>query len=168
MACKPYKPDGPYVIQSGKRKGQAVENIMFIDYSWLRWMYDLLKSKSQGGNKNLFHLHLEWLLGRGETRESKIECPVCGKRKAKFFSVRYSGDDFSIGGQYICCEDESCISEIRGMGGEQIPTLYPFRFSVLRNFRRKIDQKRIIELFKKVFCLPERIDRKRAFQFFNE
>ncbi len=164
-----YQPNGPYVLGSGKRKGQALEVLMFQDYGWLRWMYCFLKKKFSY-KKNNFHQHLEWLLNQGESRAPIMPCPHCGKREVQFFSVLYSknGNDFSVGMRYTCCDSNECISRVRRMAIEKNPVFLPFKFSSLSQFSLKADKRRIIVLFKKAFDLPNKVDRQTAFQFFND
>ena len=69
-----YQPNGSYVIKSGKRKGKVLELLMFNDYLFLVWMLQKLNKASKGG-KNELHLHLEWLIQKGENRQVKMICP---------------------------------------------------------------------------------------------
>jgi len=164
-----YRPDGPYTIQSGKRKGKSLETLMFQEYGFVKFMYVLLKEKTEEGTeKNELHRHLEWLLQKGEDREAKKYCPFCKERKAKYFSVRFTGNDFALSSQYICCESHACFSKIIGLSGDKRPIIYPFKFSVLERFKRKADEKRVIKLLKDVFLLPEKIGKENAFKFFSE
>jgi len=163
-----YQPIGPYRIKSGKRKGKVLELLMFNDYSFLLWMFQKLERVSKGG-KNELHLHLEWLIKKGETRQPKITCPQCGKRPVRYFSVVYErGGDFSIGPYYTCCEDPKCIYELRAQALDKSPQFLPFYFSVIKNFQLKFDQKRIANLFLEVFELPKPLTRKIAFKFFRD
>jgi len=154
------------VFQSGKRAGKAIELLMFTDYDFLIWLLRKLDRES-GSTKNTLHLHLEWLIQKGENRQTKMICPQCKKQPVKFFSVRYAGDLFSIGSSYTCCKKEECIEKVRAMAAGKWPELLPFRFSVMGNFRLKADKRRIGILFRRVFGLPNPLTREAAFEFFN-
>ncbi len=161
-----YDPSQWYVIQSGKRKGEALELLMFKDYHFLCWFKE---NKLKGGkNKNKLQLHLEWLLRQGETRQTKMLCPFCKSEPVKYFSVAYSFNDFSVGSGYTCCRKKECIESLRGMAMGKPVTLLEFKFSNLRRFNKTDARTRISELYRKAFGLDKPLTRKRAFQFFKE
>lgn len=162
-----YKPTGPYVFQSGKRRGRTLELLMFEDYQFLNWFYNQ-KIKSCNGNKNCLEKHLSWLLEKGEDRQPKMICPHCKKRSIAYFSVLFSssGDDFSVDPYYTCCED--CTDELIAMAGGKMPSLLPIKFSSLLFFRRKGDRKRVAKMYRTLFQTPSKMGRNKAFHFFNE
>jgi len=163
-----YCPSGPYIFKGGKRKGVVLESLMFKDYNFLLYLLaKIRKEKGDSENKNELEKHLEWLLARGENRETKALCPQCGKKRVVYLSVAYSRFDFSAGPYYTSCENRECIERLRGMATKSI-ALYPFRFSTLKNFRSKTDQKRIGNIFKWAFGLPSPLRRERLFAFFSE
>jgi len=167
-----YQPNEPYVIKSGKHEGRVLELMMFSEYWFLVLMLQRINRAFQGepkGKKNQLHLHLEWLLQKGENRYPQMICPQCEKRPAKYFSVVYeNGDDFSISPIYTCCKDLKCADELRAQALDKSPQFLPFCFSVIKNFQLKIGQKRVIDLFRKVFELPKLLTRKAAFEFFRD
>lgn len=165
-----YDPNGPYVIKSGKRKNKALEVLMFNDYGFLRWHYSELERKySSNRGRNNYHRHLIWVLRRGENRQPKMDCPICGENRLEYFSVRYSrGTDlFSVGPQHTSCE--SCKGKIanRSSGGDL--RLYQPKFSnIVKITSKKGDQKRIADLYRSIFKLEGRLTKQKAFNFFKE
>jgi len=168
-----YEPKEPYEFKSGRREGKVLELMMFKNYGFLNWYFN----KKLGGRgvpenkKNELHRHLEWLLDKGENRRTELLCPYCGKRKVKLFSLLDSKYGFSIGPHYTCCNNMKCKGKVQSLPLGKIPMLLPFKFSQIKKFRAKSDQKRVGDLFRKVFGLPTRPDpltRETAFQFFKE
>lgn len=162
-----YQPSGPYVIQSGKRRGKALEMLMFENYAFLRWflVHKLNSNKTQ--NKNSLHRHLEWLVEQGESRQPTLVCPQCGQGPIKYFSVVYNYDgDVSIDSGYTCCDKTECREALAKMALEKTCQLLPIRFSSLLRFSNKSDRRRATKLFRQVFGLPERLTRNEAFRFF--
>jgi hypothetical protein len=159
-----YTPTQPYVIQSGKKKGKSVEQLMLSDYGWLRYMHGLLKKKSSGG-KNQLHEHIEWALGRGENITLKKLCPQCGKRPAVFFSVLGSQRfGYSMSSAYTCCDDRSCIEKLKSQGIEKVPTLLKIVFSSSMKFRLKHDQRQITKIIRNCMMLPKRVTKEKLFE----
>ena len=162
-----YCPAGPYVIRSGERVGEKLELLMFSDYSFLCWLIRFIRLKEKHLKKrNSLHLHLEWLMERGENRRPVMLCPYCHKRPVRYFAVLFgqTNSEISVGYPFTSCEQEGCIKKL----GE--PTfVLPFRFSSMRPLyvRTKRNQKKVAELFKGVFGLPKHLTAKAAFNFFN-
>ena len=167
-----YDPKEPYVIQSGKRKGKALEVLMFNDYSFLRWHFSKIEKRySSDKGRNDYHRHLIWLLKRGENRQPKMTCPVCGEDKVSHFSVRFSRGTrrFSIGSRYTCCKSTSCQKMIRaGTFGDNVYFYEPKFSNVVKITKMKGEQKRITDLYRQIFNLEGRLTREKAFQFFKE
>ncbi len=158
-----YVPEGPYIIQSGKNKGKSVELLMFSNYSLLNWIYE--KAKENCFNqKNSLHRHLEWVMARGEDRKVQVNCPFCNQ-PATQFSIR-SSYGYSFDSDYICCNSDECKSNLRSYSFEKSLIFKPIKFSSMNFFRSKTDQKKLGQIFKKVFVLPNRMTRNHAFQFF--
>ncbi len=159
----------PYVLQTGNKRGQALEVLMFADYPYLDKL--LTKIRVEGSDsriENKLESHLSWLLARGENRKTKRICPYCKENFVEYFSLMYSrGGDFSISPSYTCCGNNECRRKIQR---ESFGRVYfmPFRFSVLKRFRKKSDQKRVAELFKIIFGLEKPLNRQRLFNFFAE
>ena len=163
-----YTPTGSYVLQSGKKAGKSIEQLMFSDYGWLVYMRDLL-NKSQPFVKNRMHRHIEWALEHGQTRKAKKMCPQCGKNPVTYFS--YLGNEkygYSMSSAYTCCDDKECMRQLRAQGIEKTPTFLPIIFSAITNFRLKHDQKQVANLLKDCFMLPKRMTKEMLFAFFNE
>lgn len=151
---------------------------MFSDYGWLVYVYaqqkkigkeeaiamiKRRKEKIEEKNKNKLEKFLDWLLPRGENRETKVLCRHCKKKNIEFFSVRYSyGGDFSVGIEFTACG--VCKKKMRG---ERNISLFPFRFSSLLSFSKGIDRDRIAKLFQEAFDIKT-LHRKRVFQLFSE
>lgn len=164
-----YKPDGPYVIQSGKRKGEALELLMFRNYGFLVWWFKELNKKMKSDKKNRLHKYLEWLLQQGENRPIQKLCRFCQKRLIAYLSVL--GDDiggYSMGIYYSCCGDENCKKQLVSLALEKFPMFLPIKFSSILTFRRKSDQKQFANLLKEVFQINKgKLTRDKAFQFFS-
>ncbi len=166
---KKYIPNGPYVFKSGKRTGQALEVLMFQDYDFLQWFYGRLERElKNGGKKNVLHLHLEWLLNKGETRKSIIPCPVCKKNMVDRFFVRRSQEGISTNTSYASCKNEDCIDHIKGISMGIVPEIYILKFSSLSLFRKKDEKRMVSEIYKKAFLVSGKLNRQRAFDFFIE
>ncbi len=150
-----YEPAEPRILQSGKHAGSSLEILMFRDYSYLSFLLRKINEKWIGGSKADFHLHLEWLLDRGEDRQTVALCPFCRMEKVKYFSVLRSRSGLSVGRSYISCE--KCIDELKkSVPAEKQIEILPFRFSVLDRFWRGRDQKTVIDVFLLAFGLSER------------
>ena len=162
-----YNPSSPYVFKGGKRKGVVLESLMFKDYGFLLYLLAKIRKEKKSEGKNELERHLEWVLARGEDRKPKALCPQCGKKRVEYFSVAYSHFDFSVGPHYTCCDSPDCAEKVKGMAMKRV-ALDPFRFSVMKNFRSKTDQKRIGNLFKWAFGLEGQLRREKLFSFFSE
>ena len=166
-----YEPSEPYVIKSGKREGKVLELLMFNDYSFLRWHLGKIRREYSGGKKKQYHKHLEWLMAKGENREPKMECPICGQKEVKYFSVRFSRgtNRFSISPRYTCCENSGCQEMLRAKAfGDNLQFFKPKFSNITRITKFKVDQKRIADLYRQIFNLEGRLTREKAFQFFKE
>ena len=144
---------------------------MFNDYGFLRWHYSELEKKySSNEGRNNYHRHLIWLLRRGENRQPKMDCPICGENKVEYFSVRYSrGTDlFSVGPQHTCCESKDCKRRIESNSFGGNLHFYEPRFSnVIKITSKKGDRKRITDLYRSIYKLEGRLTKEKAFKFFK-
>lgn len=164
-------PVQPYVIKSGHHhKDEALEILMFSDYSYLVYMKKKMdQALVKGSQPNFFHMHLEWLLRQGENRIVQEMCLGCHMRPVTRFSVLGNEyDGYSISTLYTCCDEESCKERIISMATGKIPIFFPVKFSSMLYFRHKHDQLQIASLLKGIFNLPQRINREIAFQFFSK
>jgi hypothetical protein len=163
-----YDPRAPYAIKSGSKIGESLEHLMFIDYGWLVYMRDLL-NKRKSKEKNKFHKHIEWVLERGESRQSKMLCPQCVSSPVVYFSVlgeRRNG--YSMNVAYTCCDDDACKQKLIAQGIEKTSTLMPIAFSSIMRFGVKRDQRQVVQILKKCFNLPKRLTKEVLFSFFKE
>ena len=157
-------PEGPYRIRSGKNAGNTLEQLMF-QKPHLVFYWEKLQRGSRG-NKNKLHPHLEWLLRQGENRRAKILCPQCRKRPVAYFSVVYSGrDDFSLGTPFTCCGNDECYNKLESLALAPLEVL-PLRFSVMKK-RSRLFQRKVVELFRRVFRLPKPLGVEESFMFFK-
>ena len=167
-----YDPDKPYTIKSGKREGKSLGVLMFNEYSFLRWHFgEMEKRYTTGTGRNDYHRHLIWILKRGEDRKPKMECPVCGQRKVKYFSVRFSRgiNRFSVSSQYTCCQSNECKKMLRaGAFSDNIHFYQPKFSNVTKLTNLKGEQKKITDLYRKIFKLEGRMTKNKAFNFFKE
>jgi hypothetical protein len=156
------------VLQSGKKTGKSIEQLMFSDYGWLVYMRGLL-NRSKPATKNRMHQHIEWALERGQTRKPTKMCPQCGKDPVTYFS--YLGNEkygYSMSSAYTCCGNKECMRQLRAQGIEKVPTFLPITFSSITHFQLKHDQKQVAALLKDCFMLPKRVTKELLFAFFNE
>lgn len=172
MTTKAYQPTEPYVIKSGKRKGKSLEVLMFNDYSFLRWHLSKIRKERKGNQPmNEYQRHLEWLMIQGESRQPEMVCPICGTRKVKYFSVRYSKGTkrFSIGLNYTVCDRKKCQEMLKGAAfGNPIQLLKPKFSNITKISRLRCEQKRITNLYREIFNLQGRLTKKKAFEFFKK
>ncbi len=156
-----YHPTGPYEIKEGGQAGKFLELMMFREYGHLfSWLNDL--NKWSHGGKNRLHRHLEWLLKSGEQLQASMPCPWCKSRPVRRFYVRRTLDgDFSVSPRFVSCNDPVCMRKLQGQPLDLC-------FSSIRVFSNKIDQRRIVRLFRVVFGLPKRLSPKAAFAFFSK
>jgi hypothetical protein len=161
-----YRPLGPYFFKTGQRAGECLEVLMFKDYAFLVWLLSRLNNNQRGERKNELHQHLEWLLKRGEEITPKAVCPYCKEYPVRFFSVIYTGNDFSVSSSYTCCEKEECMNAVVSMGLGKRVSFYPVKFSSLLRFSKK-DRKRIVNLFKDILEI-KKLTPQSAFRIFAE
>ncbi len=165
-----YCPEEPYIIQSGSRKGEVLELLMFKNYGFLNWHLKKIRKNHRGGPLNRYHLHLEWLMAKGENRTPQMDCPICGDR-VDLFSVRRSGRGglFSIGPGYVSCRKEACKNMISAASMGRGIQFYEPKFSnIIRITSSKGRRKDIADLYKSIFGLStKRLTRKSAFEFFK-
>jgi hypothetical protein len=169
---KAYEPEGPYIIKSGKREGKSLEVLMFNDYSFLRWHLSKIR-KARKGNQpmNDYQKHLEWLMIQAESRTPEMMCPICGNRKVKYFSVRYSRGTrrFSVSSNFTVCDSKECQNRIKaGAFGDPIQFLRPKFSNIPKISKLKCEQKRITDLYREMFGLTGRLTRSKAFEFFKK
>jgi hypothetical protein len=160
-----YCPVGPYVFQSGKKEGKAAEQLMFEDYSFLRFLLRKAEEGSGGsGKKNKMHQHLEWLLARGEDRKVEKLCPHCRQSPIRYISVM-GGDTYgySMGAGFTCCENQQCKERLIT---DRMPIFLPVKFSASLQFRNKSDQKQFLRLLKNIFGIGK-LTKEKAFDFFK-
>lgn len=163
-----YEPRVPYAIKSGRKIGETLEHLMFIDYGWLIYMRDLLNKKKSSKEKSKFHKHIEWVLTKGETRQAKMLCPQCNTKPVVYFTVlgeRRHG--YSMSFVYTCCDDDACKQKLIAQGIEKTPTLMPIAFSSIMRFGVKHDQKQVVKILRKCYELPDRLTKEICFAFFK-
>ena len=163
-----YVPSKPYVIQSGKREGQVLENLAFSHYDYLVWQLRKCRERGTSGHKNALQERLEWLILRGENRQTKMLCPYCGERLVTRFSLLQRREGSSTDLHFICCDQEKCQDEIRAQSPDQEPVFLPFKFSSLLEIWSRGDRRLVAQMFRDVFGLPKPLTREAAFQFFKE
>ncbi len=162
-----YKPNSCWRVKSGKKKGKLLEGLMFDNYTWVRYMLDLLNAKlKEGSEKNNFHLRLEALLKRGEELEAVALCPQCEQRKVKYMSVLTSTSGMSAYPVFTCCENTECVDRLKWQATRE-PQFYPLKFSVIKRFKNKTDQGMIANVLKWAFKI-EKLTEKELFKLFWE
>lgn len=170
MTATIWRPSVPYIIQSGKRKGKALELLMFDDYSFLVWWHRVMKQnvRRNGGQKNEAHKHLEWLFERGENRVATHFCPRCRQQAVAFISVVQScSGEVSIGQLWTCCDSEVCMKIVASEAFDKPQYFIPLKFSSMNKFASRYYQRQVAGLLRWAFDLPDRLTRQRAFDFFS-
>lgn len=160
-----YRPTGPYVFQSGKKRGKAIEQVMFEDYGYLRFLLNKAQQGvKKGGKKNKMHLHLEWLLARREDRKVEKLCPHCRQRPIRYISVLGEGRyGYSMGPAFTCCDKEKCKQKLIT---EKTPMFLEPKFSKALVFSKKTDQKQFLGVLKQLFGL-QRVTKEAAHELFK-
>lgn len=158
-----------YELQDGKKKGKSVAHLMFLDWDWLRYMYRdrISKNKSPSSKKNDLEIGILHCFEVDKNLPIKKICPHCNNKPVKFFSIKGSrGDGYSMGGEYMSCEDECCINELLAIHRGQI---FEIHFSFLRKIKYKFDRKQYIKNVLKVALGIEnkRLTRKLAEDIFK-
>ncbi len=160
-----WTPSSPYKFESGKNKGKFAEMLMFSNPGLLKFMLNKLNEKNYI-TKNKLHIHLEWLLARGEDRIHNKQCRICRKEYAKYFSVRYSSYRSvpSFGTEYIFCR--KCKDTYRNLEGRV--RFFEFKWSLLEEVSsNKFDQRELVKFYREIFDIPTRLSAKLAFAFFS-
>lgn len=156
-----YVPTGPYIFQSGKRRGECLELLMFSDYGLVIWFYNLLNRKGHY-NQNSLHEHLNWLIPRGKDRRATMICPQCGNNEVKFYSI-IGENAHTTRLDFTSCEKISCQD---GLRQHRLTRILPINFPSLLAFPEKSDRKFVAEMFKQIFGLPKILRRDAAYEFF--
>lgn len=171
MPQEPYKPSGPYVIQSGPRMGQVLELLMFNNYPFLRWLLNKIEKEDRGKNReNRLHQHLRWLIAHGEDRPVPTVCPHCCQNPVAKIALSgsrkdgYSRDSFRLRVHTSCAD---CRRELHVFPAGNRQTILDLKFSTIvwRGFRQH-DREQFVQFLKEIFQLPLDLNRQRAFEFF--
>lgn len=161
-----YRPDKPYIFQSGKRKGKCAEILMFREYPFLVWQLWKMNEEHRGGEKNKLHRHLEWLLAKGETRQTKMFCSFCKEKLVEFFSVYTTTEGTGLYWQLGPAICGNCIGALKRNRPENVPSIWPITFRYFSDYKGRIARSKIITYLKTIFDLP-RLTAQTAFDFFN-
>lgn len=160
------QPKEPYVFKSGKNQGKTVSQVAINNFPLLKHMYRRM-DETGSSKKNRLHVQIEWIMRKIEKTKPKMICPVCKKNTVKFISVL--GNDrygYSISEGFTCCEDQKCKERISGLALGRNIFFLAANFSSVSAFRNKTDQRRIINLLKKIYGLEGKLTKERAFKFF--
>ncbi|MCD4693776.1 hypothetical protein K8R62_00240 [bacterium] len=161
-------PNEPYIFQSGKNQGKAVSQVAINNFPLLKHMYRRI-NETGSSKKNRLHVQLEWLMKRIAKTKPKMICPVCKRNPVKLISVL--GNDrygYSISEGFVCCEDKKCRERLEGLALGRNNRFIIADFSSVSIFRNKTDQRRMINLLKKIYGLEGKLTKERAFNFFLE
>jgi len=165
MCQNSYAPEGPYVFRNGDHKDQTTEELLLKDPEYLICLYKRIKRNSRpGSKKNLLEKHLDWLFSKIEEIKPLALCPYCQEKNIKFMAEVGPARDSSFLPGITCCKDEECKKRL--LRNFPSADLIKLSFFSLSNFRgqRRDDFKKIL---KKMFCLPERLNKKTIFQYFK-
>ena len=154
-----YVPTGPYFFKSGIRKGVSLEEMMFKDYFWLACMRNKMNAGLKSGSKmNAMHMHLLWLLDRGEDRVSPVICPYCNEKHISFFAYSYKEGKY-----YTCCDSwYTCVGQVLAKAER-----FPLQFSSIT--RLSWSSRKYASAFLKSVFLPGSKDptAQQLFEFFR-
>lgn len=168
--------DKPYILNFGRYKGKALEQIIwemgfFVSYdkrlsrhqrfksgySYLDWLIE------NHGNKTLVD-RARKVKKAADTKKAAVKCQLCQNRPAEYVEIGSNSSGVTIGPDaslYLFCE--KCIGT-----DDKIVAL---QFSRIGDFSEKCSRQWFIETLKKVFLGDEetRITKDRAFNFlFNQ
>ncbi|MBU4348352.1 hypothetical protein KJ671_02550 [Patescibacteria group bacterium] len=158
MLSEKYIPSGPYIFKTGKRKGKSLEELMFENYSWLDYMLKNMNSNLKEFSKlNSFHLHLRWLMARGEDRVSTQSCFCCLSKRVEFFAYSYREKKY-----FTACEDVICRGKILAKANSR-----PLKFSSILEF--SYPSRLFIAKFLREMFLPccKKLTADELFKFFS-
>ena len=169
-----YRPTGPLIIQSGPDEGKSLEQLMISKYAKVLW---LLKKRNEGWerggrkNKDRFHLHLEWLIKRGDDRIPIYPCPHCPKenpRPIRRFSVIHDHrtDQISVGLFYSACDNDACKKKVDDQAIKNNNSWHPFKFSVLARFSKGNQTLLTRTVLRPGFAIDKRMTKQDLFEFF--
>lgn len=100
---KPTEPILPYQFGSGQNKNRYAEELMFIDPARIFNMYERMNENQIKGQKNLLHLHLDWMIAQSHKMEPTAICPHCQENPVKYFRVEwYYPDNRKL--DHVACE----------------------------------------------------------------
>lgn len=154
-----YVPTGPYFFKSGNRIGKSLEEMMFKDYSWLTFMRNKMNAEAKRGSKlNAMHVHLLWLLERGEDRVAPLLCPYCKEKNISFFAYSFKERKY-----YTCCDSwYTCVGQVLAKAER-----FPLQFSSIARFRW--GSRKYVAAFLKSVFFPDCKDptAQRLFEFFS-
>ena len=158
MFDEKYVPNGPYILKNGKRKGKSLEELMFENYSWLDFMLKNMNFNLKEFSKlNNLHLHLRWLMARGEDRKTNQVCPHCGVGHVKFFAYSYKEKNF-----FMACDKIICRGEILAKASS-----HPLKFSSVLDFNSP-SRPYVLYFLKKIFLLDHKdLTAEKLFNFFS-
>ena len=137
-----------WVIKSNKSKyqGKSLESLMFQDYGYLNY----LLQKNKANSCNSLYVHLENLLQKGENRRTIDYCRFCHNQFINWFSVQILASGMT------CCY--LCKDKLKLDTNDKYPesvSLYPLKFSVLKNFSRSQAKAIALNIFKPAFGLKD-------------
>lgn len=169
-----YKPQQPYILQTGKYEGKSLEEIFFIDSGQMQ-KYLFYMEQAPPENWNDMQKRISWLFRKASEKKPKHLCRFCNQRPVTRFSVRISdnGEDLdnpSFGMPYAFCDDDiTCRSQIFTEASNGLVTFHNFD---LKDLHRLIvilnSQKKVLDMFRTAYSLPEKLNAKTAFAFFRD
>lgn len=159
-----WTPIKPYIFEKGVYQGQCAEILMFTNPAQIN---DLHREIVQNGScEEECAKHIIWLFEQAENCIHNQQCRICQKRLAEYFSVKYSekkkipvfSEDYIFCTQ--CMKNHYKFNELVGY--------FQFKWSNIEMISdNKLDQKKIIKFFRKIFALPKRLNTQIAFNFFK-
>jgi len=139
---------------------------MFTNFGFIEWLLNKYYNKPTK-NKNRLRLHLEWLLQQGETREAKMLCPQCGKRKVKLLSIIWSSaKTCSIDADFSCCSSDACKKKLENLVLEHPHRFVEIKFSTVIQSQSPRNKKLMLRAFRRILNLP-RLTKEATFEFFK-
>jgi hypothetical protein len=149
LANSPSCPSAPWRLKSGRKRGKALECLMFSEPGFVYFLAE--KSKNEA-----LRAHAQWLVERGEDRTAP-DCSFCQSAEASIILVHADQSGVGLEPGAYC---RACAISMHG-------NPLPIKFSSAVGWPVRADEKAIARKIRVVYGLPERITAEVAFDFFS-
>jgi len=147
---------GPYVMKGGRHAGKYLEELIFSNPEYI----DISnRYRMPGKESNYFQKHLGLLLEN--TPETIVLCPICRKRRVKFFLFLNSE---TVMDSLICCDNPDCQQTLKS--NHHNDYLLPLKLKIILSLKGKTLKMKALRLLKKVTGLPPSPKAEEVFKIF--